>query len=465
MDSTSSYSTLNESKPGLARRLGLFDATMLVMGGIIGSGIFINPYVVARQVNTPLLILGVWAFGGLIALAAAFIWAELAALRPEVGGQYAYLREAYHPSVAFLYGWGLLLVIQTGGMAAVAVTFARYFLELTHLRVADGLVAALALAALTLINCLGVRAGSATQSFLMMLKILAILALIFCGFLLAGPHWPETINPAPPLSLSLLSAIGAAMVPVLFAYGGWQTASFVAGEIREPRRNLPRALVIGVAGVVILYLLVNLVYVYVLNPYGLAVTTTPASDVMRFALGPVGARLIAAGIAISTLGFLSQGMLTAPRVYFAMAEDGLFFKSVGRLHPKSRVPIVAIVLQGILAIVIALWGRYEQILNYVVSVDFIFFGLTATCIFVFRSRKKHGDSTTGRGPRRGSPGGVLTGFPSVPGHPFTTALFVAICWLVVINTVYRYPENTLIGLAILLAGIPAYFFWRVRNRG
>lgn len=464
MDSTSSYSTLNESKPGLARRLGLFDATMLVMGGIIGSGIFINPYVVARQVNTPLLILGVWAFGGLIALVAAFIWAELAALRPEVGGQYAYLREAYHPSVAFLYGWGLLLVIQTGGMAAVAVTFARYFLELTHLRVADGLVAALALAALTLINCLGVRAGSATQSFLMMLKILAILALIFCGFLLAGPHWPETINPAPALSLSLLSAIGAAMVPVLFAYGGWQTASFVAGEIREPRKNLPRALVIGVVGVVILYLLVNLVYVYVLNPYGLALTTTPASDVMRFALGPVGARLIAAGIAISTLGFLSQGMLTAPRVYFAMAEDGLFFKSVGRLHPKSRVPIVAIVLQGILAIVIALWGRYEQILNYVVSVDFIFFGLTATCIFVFRSRKKHGDSTTGRGPRRGSPAGVPTGFPNVPGHPFTTALFVAICWLVVINTVYRYPENTLIGLAILLAGIPAYFFWQRTNR-
>lgn len=464
MDETNSYSALNESRPGLARRLGLFDATMLVMGGIIGSGIFINPYVVARQVNTPLLILGVWAFGGLIALVAAFIWAELAALRPEVGGQYAYLREAYHPSVAFLYGWGLLLVIQTGGMAAVAVTFARYFLELTHLRVADGFVAALVLAALTLINCLGVRAGSATQSFLMMLKILAILALIFCGFLLAGPHWPETINPAPPLSFSLLSAIGAAMVPVLFAYGGWQTATFVAGEIREPRKNLPRALVIGVVGVVILYLLVNVVYLYVLNPYGLGLTTTPASDVMKFALGPLGARLIAAGIAISTLGFLSQGMLTAPRVYFAMAEDGLFFKSVGRLHPKSRVPIVAIVLQGILAIFIALWGRYEQILNYVVSVDFIFFGLTATCIFVFRRRKMDRDSAAMQDPRRGSPAGEVTGFPKVPGHPFTTALFVAICWLVVINTVYRYPENTLIGLAILLAGVPAYLFWQRTNR-
>ena len=169
------------SSHALARRLGLFDATMIVMGGIIGSGIFINPSVVARQVNTPFLILGVWALGGLIALAAAFIWAELAALRPEVGGQYAYLREAFHPSIAFLYGWALLLVIQTGGMAAVAVTFARYFVELTHVPLADWLVAVLALAVLTLINCLGVRAGSTVQSVLMVLKIVAILALIACG--------------------------------------------------------------------------------------------------------------------------------------------------------------------------------------------------------------------------------------------------------------------------------------------
>lgn len=433
----------------MARRLGLFDATMLVMGGIIGSGIFINPSVVARQVTTPFLILGVWVLGGLVALIAAFIWAELAALRPEVGGQYAYLREAYHPLVAFLYGWGLLLVIQTGGMAAVAVTFARYFLELTHFGVPDGLVAAFVLAGLTLINCLGVRAGSATQSFLMTLKILVILALVFCGFLLAGPHWPQTIQPAPPLSFSLLSAIGGAMVPVLFAYGGWQTATFVAGEIREPRKNLPRALVIGVLGVVILYLLVNFVYVYVLNSYGLANTTTPASDVMRFALGPTGARVIAAGIAISTLGFLSQGMLTAPRVYFAMAKDGLFFDSVGKLHPKTKVPIVAIALQGLLAIIIARTGSYDKILNYVVSVDFIFFGATAACIFVFRRRAAAPNNA-----RR---------IASVPGHPITTALFIAICWLVVINTVYRYPENTLIGLGILLAGIPAYFFWRWRN--
>ena len=402
----------SQSTAGLSRQLGLFDATMIVMGGIIGSGIFINPYVVARQLSSPFLILAVWALGGLIALAAAFIWAELAALRPEVGGQYAYLREAYHPLVAFLYGWGLLLVIQTGGMAAVAVTFARYFLEITGLRVADWLVAAIALAALTVINCLGVRAGGTVQSLLMVLKILAIVALVLCGLFLI-PSEPIINSPEmmsgregdfnviffdrPTLSLT---TIGAAMVPVLFAYGGWQTASFVAGEIREPRKNLPRALLIGVTGVVVLYLAVNFVYLSALGVSGLASSTTPASDVMRLALGETGARLIAAGIAISTLGFLSQGMLTAPRVYFAMAEDGLFFRSVGKLHPKTHVPILAIVIQGLLAIVIARSGRYDQILNYVVSVDFIFFGATALCIFVFRRRQAAGRPSRGTSARR-----------------------------------------------------------------
>ncbi|HWN08208.1 MAG TPA: amino acid permease [Pyrinomonadaceae bacterium] len=453
------------TQPALARRLGLFDATMIVMGGIIGSGIFMNPSVVARQVKTPFLILGVWALGGLVALIAAFIWAELAALRPEVGGQYAYLRDAYHPLVAFLYGWGLLLVIQTGGMAAVAVTFARYFLELTRLPVSDSLVAMIALGALTFINCLGVRTGSTVQSVLMVLKILAILALIACGLFLVGPLTGTASAPIPlvdePGDFDLITAIGAAMVPVLFAFGGWQTASFVAGEIRNAQKNLPRALIIGVSGVVVLYLAVNFVCLRVLGVAGLAATTTPASDVMRFALGQTGARAIAAGIAISTLGFLSQGMLTAPRVYFAMAKDQLFFKSVGQLHPKTHVPILAIALQGALAMIIARTGSYDKILNYVVSVDFIFFGATAVCIFVFR-RKKRAAATQDSESANASKD--RAGIARVPGHPVTTLLFIAICWLVVINTVYKYPENTLIGLGILLAGIPFFFFWRRLRR-
>ncbi|MBI4473272.1 MAG: amino acid permease, partial [Acidobacteria bacterium] len=414
----------------LARRLGLFDATMIVMGGIIGSGIFINPYVVARLVHTPFLILAAWVAGGLVALMGAFIYAELAARRPLVGGQYAYIREAYHPAAAFVYGWGLLLVTQTGGMAAVAVTFARYFIELTGAAAPDWLIAAIALSVLTIINCFGVKAGSTVQSFLMILKIGAILALIFCGLALAG-------GKADGAASSSASAFGAAMVPVLFAYGGWQTASFVAGEMRAPRKDLPRGMLIGVIGVVILYLAVAFVCVRVLGPSGLAATTTPASDVMRVAFGDAGARIIAAGIAISTLGFLSQGMLTAPRVYYAMAEDGLFFRSVARVDSRTHVPFVAIALQGIFAVVIAISGRYEQILNYVVSVDFVFFGLAASCLFAFRRRD-----------------GAASVAWTVPGHPWTTGLFVLVSALVVINTVYTYPTNTLIGFAILLAGVP-----------
>jgi APA family basic amino acid/polyamine antiporter len=443
--------------PALLRRLGLFDATMLVMGGIVGSGIFINPYVVARQVHTPFLILGAWATGGVIALGGAFVYAELAALRPEVGGQYAYLREAYHPGVAFVYGWALLLVTQTGGMAAVAVTFARYFVELTRVPLSDGLVATLAMAALTAINCLGVKAGARVQSVLMILKIVTITALVLCGWLLfRGPQ--IHLHPAldRPVSLDLVTAMGAALTPVLFAYGGWQTSCFVAGEMINPARNLPRALVAGVIGVIALYLAVNWICVRDLGPAGLAATTTPASAVMRLALGERGAALIALGITISTLGFLSQSILTAPRVYFAMARDGVFFRDVAWLHPRTHVPVVAIALQGVWTMVIALSGRYDQILNYVVSTDFIFFGLSATCLFVFRRRERReieglgAPAASAAAPQRGA---------RVPGHPVTTAMFVAACWLVVIATVYKYPANSAVGLAIVLAGIPVYFLW------
>ena len=428
----------------LARRLGLFDATMIVMGGIIGSGIFINPYLVAQQLRTPLLILGAWALGGWIALSGGFIWAELAARKPELGGQYAYLREAYHPAVAFIYGWTLLLVTQTGGMAAVAVTFARYFLDVTHLELADGWIAMSVLAVLTVINCLGVRAGSTTQNLLMATKICAIAALVICGLMFAGHPHAAVVASAPPRSWDLLRAAGAALTPIAFSYGGWQTSSFMSAELRDPRRDLTRGLLIGVLGVVILYLSVNFVYLHVLGADGLANTTTPASTAMQAAIGDRGAALTAIAIAISTLGFLSQGMLTAPRVYFAMAEDRLFFRSVARVSKRTQVPVVAIALQGVLAIVIALSGRYEQILNYVISSDFIFFGLTAASLFVFRRRQRGGEQIAYR----------------VPGHPWTTALFVAASALIVAGTVYSHPKESLVGWLILASGIPVYLFWR-----
>jgi APA family basic amino acid/polyamine antiporter len=434
------------AEPRLVRRLGAFDATMLVMGGIVGSGIFVNPAEVARHVATPFLIVGVWLIGGLIAIAGAFVYAELAARRPEVGGQYAYLRDAWGPMPAFLYGWSLLLVIQSGGMAAVAITFARYFLELTHLPLPDGAVAAAALLLLTAINCLGVRAGSNVQSGLMVLKIAAIAFLVLCGVLLAGPYaGPVRAVPAA-TSLGTIGAIGAALTPVMFAYGGWQTASFVAAEMRDPRRDLARGLLLGVIGVILLYTAVAFTCVYVLGPDGLAETRTPATAVMRLALGDTGATLIALGIAISALGFLSQGMLTAPRVYFAMAEDRLFFRSVAEINARTHVPVVAILLQGAAAILIALSGSYGQILSYVVSVDFIVFGLTGAALLVFRRQDTAKASF------------------QVPGHPWTTLLFVAACAVIVAATLYNNPVNSLIGFAILAAGVPACLYWQRKAR-
>jgi len=429
-------------EPSLSRGLGLFDATMLVMGGIVGSGIFINPYVVAQRVHTPSLILTAWILGGAVGVGGAFIWAELAATMPEVGGQYAYLRDAYHPAVAFLYGWVLLLVIQTGGMAAVSITFARYFLELTGWHVRDWAVATVALATLTLINCLGVKTGGRTQSVLMVVKIVAIAVLIIGGWTLTHKHADLSLAARQPWSLT---SFGTAMVPVLFAYGGWQTANFVAAEVKDPRINLPRGLLLGVLGVVVLYLGVNWVCLRSLGPQGLAATTTPASAVMKMALGQTGATFIAAAIAISALGFLSQSILTGPRVYFAMAADGLFFRGIAWLHPRTHVPLIAIVLQSVWTVVIAVSGRYEQILNYVISMDFLFFGLTATTLFVFRRRTAH--AVNGSRAYR------------MPGHPVSTVTFVAVCWWIVAITIYRYPQNSLIGVALLLAGVPVYWLW------
>ena len=421
---------------------------MIVMGGIVGSGIFINPYVVAQRVHTPFLILGVWLVGGIMAMIGAFIWAELAVRLPGAGGQYLYLREAYHPSVAFVYGWVLLLVTQTGGMAAVAVTFARYYRDMTGLAWSDSAIAAAALLGLTVINCFGARAGSNVQSALMLMKSAAIAGMVVLGLWLGGGHIQARPLLDQPVSFGLIGAIGAAGIPIAFAYGGWQTSSFVAGEMRDPRRDLSRGLVAGVAGVVLLYLSVNFVCVKVLGPAGLAATRTPASAVMRAALGERGAQWIAIGIAISTLGFLSQSILTAPRVYYAMARDGLFFRTVGWISPRTGAPVVAIVLQGVAAAAIAVLGRYEQILNYEVSVDFISFALTAASLFVFRHRDR------GRG----------AGAYRVPGHPFTTALFVAGCAGIVATTIVAYPENSLIGMAILLTGIPVYWYWNRRAR-
>jgi APA family basic amino acid/polyamine antiporter len=292
---------------------------------------------------------------------------------------------------------------------------------------------------------MGVRSGSNVQSALMLLKIGAIAALVLAGFWLA-PAGAAAMQPVAPQSLSTVAAIGAAMTPVMFSYGGWQTSSFVAGEMRNPQRDLARGLLLGVVGVVILYTSVAFVCMHALGTAGLAASKTPATDVMRLALGEKGATFIAIGIAISALGFLSQGMLTAPRVYFAMAEDGLFFRKVAQVSPRTQAPVVAIAVQGAVAAVIAISGSFGQILSYVVSVDFIFFGLTGAALFVFRRRDPH----------------QAVGFRA-PLHPLTTILYVSACFLVVVATVWNNPINSLIGYCILLAGIPAFLYWRKVN--
>ena len=442
--------------PQLAAKLGLFDATMIAMGGVIGSGIFVNPAVVARHLHSPALILGAWLLGGVMALLGAMIYAELGAILPKVGGEYAYLNAGFHPILGFLYGWFALLVINAGGTAAVSLVFAKYLSLILPVAIPERALAAGTILVLAGVNCLGVKFGSNVQSALMILRAAAIVVLIAVG---VGWYWHSSAATAlvwrpvldRPVSFDLGVAFGSGMIPVLFAYGGWQSASFLASEIREPRKNLPRALVMGTIGVIALYLGVTFACVAVLGPAGLAATSTPASDVMRRVLGSKGAAFMAVGIGISTLGFLSQSVLTYPRVFFAMAADGLFPAGVSRVHPRTQVPVVAILLASLLTVAVLLAGHYDAILVYVESMDGLFFGLSALTLFVLR--------------RRQTAAGAHTEFRA-PGHPWTTILFVAVNWLVVANSFYRYRANALLLLGILLAGVPLYFYWsREGKRG
>jgi basic amino acid/polyamine antiporter, APA family len=440
-------------EPHLKRELNAFDATLIVMGGIIGTGIFVNPSVVAARAHTTPLILTAWALGGVIALFGGFVFAELAARRPQVGGLYAYMRDAFHPVVAFMYGWTALLVSQSGGMALAALTFALYFNPLALWHVPAIVSAVGILVIFSVINCFGVREGGFTQNLFMVLKIGVILALIGAGlFVVPGAAQAPALH-APAAGLGLIALMGTALIPVLYAYDGWQTASFMSGELKNPARTLSLGLVIGVLGVIALYMAVAIVCIRVLGPDKLAASSAPVTDIMHLA-GPVWEWVIAVGIGLSTLGFLSNQILTSPRIYYAMAEDGDFFKSLAWLHPKTSAPVVAIALQGALAVAItliatafaALRDGYQSILDGVTAIDFVFFALAAVAVFVFRAR----DATpqTGRGEIR------------VPGHPYSTAAFGIVSAVVVGYTVYAYPKDTLYDMAILFSGIPAYYLWR-----
>ena len=429
---------------GYAPRIGLFSATMLVVGGIIGAGIFLNPAVVAQRLGTPGLTLAAWLLGAAIAALGAFIFAELGARAPKAGGGYAYLRDAFGPLPAFLYGWALLLAIASGAIAAVAVTFARYASALVgagdgvHLPVAVG-----AIVLLSGVNAAGIRPGAITQNIFTLLKLLAIAGVVGAGVGLSGAMTPAS-SASPPGNV--VAAMGTALVPVLFAFGGWQQTNFVAEEIIDARRTLPRALLFGVAIVALVYLLANLTYLRVLGVDGLAASTAPASDVLERRFGAAGRVAITAGIAISTFGFLNLVILVTPRVYQAMARDGLFFRRLAALHPRRRTPVAALALQGAWAIALLLSGSYGALLDWVTFADWIFFGATAATLFVYRRR-----------------GGDVT--YRAPMHPVSTVAFIAAAAYVVVGAVISNPRNAMFGTLLLAAGVPVYLLWRRRFVG
>jgi APA family basic amino acid/polyamine antiporter len=427
------------------KALGPFDATMIVIGGIIGSGIFINPYLVARQLDSTVLVLLAWAAGGAIALAGAFAYAELGQRLPRAGGQYVYLGEAWHPLVGFLYGWALLFMIETGAMAAVAIAFAQYASRMVGGQGAHPqLIAIAAIVVLSAINYVGVKPGSRVLNVFVILKVAAIGALIlfaWSGPASAGWLTAERIDETPTTALTF----GVALIPILFAYGGWQNANYVAEEMRDPRRDLPKSLLIGTLVVVAVYLLANIAYVRTLGLDGLAATETPAAEAAGRWFGSLGERLIAGAIAISTFGFLNLAILAPTRVYFAMARDGAFVPALARLHPRFQTPSSAIVLQSTWAIALTLTGTYGDLLNTVVFADWIFFGLTVAGLIILRQRQPETD-----------------GFRT-PGYPVMPAAFVFIALVVVYSAVATDPWRSAAGAGLLLLGVPVYYFFRQRS--
>ncbi len=457
---------------GLHRALGLFDATMVVVGGIIGAGIFINPYIVAQRLDSPGWVLAAWIVGGLVAMAGALTFAELGVVHPKAGGHYAYLREAFHPLLGFLYGWALLFMIETGAIAAVSITFAEYTLRLIGREGVNALP--LAVAAIVVvggINALGIKPGSRVLNILVVLKVLALALLIGFGLLMPVGPGDGLLGPGDGLLGAggvvdtaagtamdgastgggfhlAIFAMGAALVPVMFSFGGWQNVNYVAEEVKKPKRNLPRSLVLGTAVVVVVYVLVNWVYLRTLGHGGLAGTLTPAADAARVTMGQVGDKFLALTISVSTFGFLNLTMLAPTRVYYAMARDGVFLSSVSRLHPRFRSPTRAIFLQTGLALVLVFWKDYAQLVDYVVFADWIFFGLAGASLFVFRKRI----------PVTARPEGTFR----TPGYPIVPGLFTVVAVYIVVSSVVTDFRGSILGILLLGTGVPAFLFWNSR---
>ena len=462
----------SQEKPSiqLTRQLGLFDSTMIMVGIVIGSGIYLTTGIMAKSIPSAALILLAWIVGGLLTLAGALTYAELGAAYPEAGGQYVYLREAYGPMAAFLFGWILFLVYMTGGIAGIALAFAEYFgyffptlstqtfiLDQTfeifhhpiHISLSAGqIVGVVVIFMLSLFNFIGVGFGKFIQNIFTVLKIGTLAAIIILGFTLGkGTPLELTLNPSRLSFSQLIIGFGVSLVAVGWAFDGWNNVNFVAGEIKKPKRNLPLALFLGTLGITVLYVLTNYIYLYAL-PMGEIIGVLRIAEKATTALfgGPTGA-LISVAVIISTFGALNGSILTGPRVYYAMAKDGLFFRKVSLVHPRFRTPGFAILIQAVWASILTLVGTFEQIFTFAMFIAIVFW--IAATASVFTLRKK---------------------FPDLPrpyktwGYPVVPAVFIIASLGILLNTLIEKPVEALAGILLTVMGIPVYYYWKRKKR-
>ena len=433
--------TEHSTHRSLPRTLSLLDGTALLVGSVIGSGIFVVPSLIAQRVPEPGLVIGIWIFSGLLVLCGALTLAELGAMLPRSGGLYVYMREAYGPFWAFLYGWTIMLVAIPASIAALTTAFLLYVKLFVPMSVwMEKSVGIGLLITLAVINVRGAKQGAAVQNLFTLLKVAGLVLLIGLALVTSRgetshflPVLPDRFSPG------LLTAVGLVMISTLFAYDGWQFVSLVAGEIEDPQRNIPRSILVGVLVVILVYVTANLAYIYVLGQPRIATTERVAAEAMRAMIGPTGATVITVAILCSTFGAISANVLAAPRVFFAMGLDGFLFSQLGRVHPRYGTPSVAIWALSIWAGLLTLTGGYEHLITMSGFANWIFFTMIVLSVVVLRRTHPEWER-----PYR------------VTGYPVPVIVFVLVSTAFVINTLLGSPRSSLLGLGLLLLGVPFY---------
>lgn len=431
----------------LAKELTLYGLIMVAIGSCIGSGIFVTPSQIAELIPSPLLILAVWAIGGLITLTGALTFGELGSMFPQAGGIYVFLREGYGGWLGFLYGWAYLVIITSGSIAVLALAFSHYLSFLIPMndswKVITGIIAIIIV---TTLNVLRAKFGEIFSNIFTGLKLLGIFIIILAGFLFGNRELSFGEITFSTAGNSGLAGFGVALTGVLFSYGGWQHASFLAGETKNPSRNVPIAMITGALIVILIYLLVNVSYMLLLPVSTIKASGQIAAEAVTTIL-PSGGLIVAAIIAVSTFGTMGIYTLSTPRIYYAMAEDGLFFKSLAKVHPVYKTPVNSIIAQSVWAIILLLfWGTFEDLITYTVSVEWIFFTLAAAGIFIFRKRLKD----------------VKRPYKTF-GYPVTPLIFICINIWFVINIMIQKPLHMALGISFLLLGVPVYIFFKRKN--